>query len=320
MMKNSIDKQDLFGITNLTILVSYTVFSVLTAAEALLLGWELWAVLLIGIAVCACWVLHIQSRFPAGLRLWICSLLMMVTFFFYGIHDSTLDITALMCTAILLYTTTGNKGLISLCQITYILTLGYGVFMKLLHGEGLDVWDICRIILHTGMMFAAGLFARRIIDKWMKVFVNSRNEIELLTDATDRLNDFLANVSHELRTPINAVIGLSSICIEKEQVPALRRDMQAVNEAGQRVAEQISDILDYSETDRNRLVRCDEEYMLSSVLNDLVNEIRPHCPKNLELIIDVDPAIPAVMYTDAGKLKKILRHLIMNGLKYTKEG
>ncbi|MBR5090931.1 MAG: response regulator, partial [Ruminiclostridium sp.] len=63
-----------------------------------------------------------------------------------------------------------------------------------------------------------------------------------------------------------------------------------------------------------------EDYMLASVLNDLVAEIRPFKPKNIELIIDIDPAIPSVMNTDISKLRKILRHLIINGLKYTHEG
>ena len=36
-------------------------------------------------------------------------------------------------------------------------------------------------------------------------------EIEQLTDSTERLNDFLKNVSHELRTPVNAVIGLTGV-------------------------------------------------------------------------------------------------------------
>jgi CheY-like chemotaxis protein len=43
-------------------------------------------------------------------------------------------------------------------------------------------------------------------------------------------------------------------------------------------------------------------------------------PEHLELIVDVDAACPAMMSTDIPKLKKIMRHLISNGLKYTKEG
>ena len=90
--------------------------------------------------------------------------------------------------------------------------------------------------------------------------------------------------------------------------------------AGRRVAEQISDILDYSEIDRNKAVRNDEDYMLSSVLHDLVTDIKQYKSKDVELIIDVDPAIPAVMNSDVSKLKKILKALISNGLKYTQKG
>ena len=42
--------------------------------------------------------------------------------------------------------------------------------------------------------------------------------------------------------------------------------------------------------------------MLSSVLNDIVKEIRPTKPDEIELVIDVDPAIPAVINTDISKL------------------
>ena len=49
-------------------------------------------------------------------------------------------------------------------------------------------------------------FAKKIIDKWMQVLNKSKDEVAQLTEATEHLNDFLANVSHELRTPVNAVI------------------------------------------------------------------------------------------------------------------
>ena len=60
--------------------------------------------------------------------------------------------------------------------------------------------------------------------------------------------------------------------------------------------------------------------MISSVLHDLVTQMRPYKRDDIELIIDVAPSVPAMMNTDVGKLKKILWHLIMNGIKYTKEG
>jgi signal transduction histidine kinase len=94
----------------------------------------------------------------------------------------------------------------------------------------------------------------------------------------------------------------------------------SIEEAGKKIGEQISDILDYSEIDRNDLANNCEDYMLSSLLNDVVNELTPYRKKELELVIDVDASIPSVMNSDAAKIKKILWHTIVNGLKYTNEG
>jgi nitrogen-specific signal transduction histidine kinase/CheY-like chemotaxis protein len=170
------------------------------------------------------------------------------------------------------------------------------------------------------MIFFIGRFSKTIIDKWLMVLNRSRDEVDQLTEATDHLNDFLANVSHELRTPVNAIIGLTSLCIDKSRHREVEGDLIAVRDSGRKVAEQISDILDYSEIDRKKAVCNNEDYMLSSVLHDLVTDVKQYKSKNVELIIDVDPSIPAVMNSDVAKIKKILRALITNGLKYTQKG
>ncbi len=320
-MKQSIDKNEMFQASHMYILICYTAMSSILIGESLLLGWETWALILISIAVVFSWILHIQHKLNERARLWIYSTLMMATFFFYGTHDtSTFDLATVMTPVIILYTMTGLKSLITMCQVTYYLTLTYAVTQMIYHGEIFDSLVITRTLMHVVMIFITGKVAKWIIDKWYAVLNKSAGEIEHLTDATERLNDFLANVSHEIRTPINAVIGLSGICAEKEEGAQVRGDLYAINAAGRRVAEQISDILDYSEIDRRKLATNKEDYMLSSVLNDLMNEIRPYKPDDLELVIDVDPAIPSVMRTDIVKLKKIMRHLIVNGLKYTHEG
>ena len=110
-----------------------------------------------------------------------------------------------------------------------------------------------RTLLHVFLIFIVGACARVIIKKWTEILYCSKDEVELLQGATTRLNDFLANVSHEIRTPINAVIGLTDVCIEKEDNPDIQKDMTSVKNAGKRIAEQISDILDYSEMEMKKL-------------------------------------------------------------------
>ena len=320
-MHEEYEGNELFRVSQLIILIGYTVFSVMLAIEAFILSWEKWAVALVLISLVIGWLLYLQQRFDSRGRLWIYSVLMMATFFFYGTHEtSTFDLAVVMSVVIALYTMTGIKRLIILCQITYYLTMIYALIAMASHGTHFDILDVSRILLHLMLIFTAGLLSRIIIDKWESMQNESKEEIEFLKDSTDRLDDFLANVSHEIRTPVNAVVGLSGVCIEREKDRGKLEDLKAIQSAGKRVAEQITDILDYSEIDRGILVRYDEDYILESILQDIVTQIRVNKKPETELILDVNPAIPAVMNTDVGKLKRIMWHLIMNGLKYTTEG
>ena len=320
-MKKNTRREDLFQASHLTILFTYSIFSVILTIEAFLMSWETWPLVIIGGGVILCWILHVQQKVPENFRIAIYSALIMFTFFFYGSHTtSVFDTATVMGVVMVLYTMSGIPNLITFLQIVYYVTFAYGIIRMASEGYVFDSLVISRALLHIAAITTVSIVARKVINKWHNVLNSSLDEIDKLTDATDRLNDFLANVSHEIRTPVNAVIGLTGICMENEDDPDKRSSLLAVRNAGRRVAEQVSDILDYSEIDRANLVNNCEDYMIFSVLNDMVSELRPNKPDNLELIIDVDPAIPAMMNTDVSKLKKILHHLITNGLKYTREG
>ena len=310
-----------FQSSHLMLLVTYSICTALLIGESILLGWEKWTLVLLSIAVIVCWILHFRQTLSSGSRIYIYAILMMCTTFYYGVHaTSTFDLAIVMGALIVLFAMTGMKSLITLCQVTYYITMAYNLGSMAASGEKFDGLMLTRCALHLVTIFVIGWFAKIIIDRWMQVLSDTQEEVVQLTEDTERLNDFLANVSHEIRTPVNAVIGLTSICIDKSQHREIYGDLISIRDAGRKVAEQISDILDYSELDRNKAVANNEDYMLSSVLHDLVSELRSGKSKDVELIIDVDPGIPAVMHSDVSKLKKILRALITNGLKYTREG
>ena len=319
--KETHESDELFMSSQMMMVVSYTIFSAILIGETLLLGWESWAILLIVGGVGASWFMHINRIANSRTRLWIVSLLMMATYFFYGSHvTSTYDLAIIMAAVILLFIMTGMHALITLCQITYYITMTYAVILLFLLGEKFDSLVISRTLMHYAVVTMLCWIARIIIKKWNEVLGHSREEINILTAATKRLNDFLANASHEIRTPINAILGLCDMGLDKETDGEKRGRLLSIEEAGKRMGEQISDILDYSEIDRGDLTNNNEDYMLSSVINDIVNSLAPYMKKSVELIIDVDASIPSVMNMDVGKLKKIMWHLITNGLKFTNDG
>ncbi|MCR5685638.1 MAG: hypothetical protein K6G81_09515, partial [Lachnospiraceae bacterium] len=274
-MKSSAKNDELFQASHITILFTYSIFSVILTMEAFLMSWERWPLVIICGGVIFCWFLHVQQKIPENYRLVIYSVMIMFTFFYYGSHQtSVFDTATVMGVVMVLYTMTGIPSLITFLQIVYYFTFAYGIVSMILDGQAFDSLVISRAVLHLAAITTVSIVARKVISKWHIVLNSSRDEIEKLTDATDRLNDFLANVSHEIRTPVNAVIGLTGICMDHEDDPDKLSSLKAVRNAGRRVAEQVSDILDYSEIDRANLVNNCEDYMISSVLNDLVTQLR----------------------------------------------
>ncbi|MCR4604774.1 MAG: response regulator [Eubacterium sp.] len=320
-MNKKIDNNEIFEHAHMVILISFTLFSIALICESILMKWEVWAIILVIAALIVSWVLHIGSILSTTARMWLYSFLMMAVYFFYGTHlTSTFDIAAVITVVMIVYIMTGQKKLILECMISYYITMAYDVIAYLVNGYKFDSLEISRIMLHLFIVALAGFVARMVIDKWGSVLGKSEERVEELADATNRLNDFLANVSHEIRTPINAIMGLTGVCLENEKDEEIKNEMIAVRGAGHRISEQVNDILDYSEVDKGELAINKENYMIQSVLNDIIVETETIREPGIELIVNVDPTMPSIMNTDITKLKRIIWHMVCNGLKYTKKG
>ena len=314
-------QEEAHQLSHMLILVSYTVLSLGLMVETLLMSWELWTLPMIAVGVAACWLVHIRQRMNAHQRIWIYTTLIMGTFFFYGIHvTSTFDMSMLMMIVILIFTVTGESALVTCSQLTYFVTLTYDVIAMIRMGVVWDSLQISRLALHICLMLLAGWLARFIIRQWAQLFRDSDRQIAELDDTARRMNLFMANLSHELRTPVNAIMGTTNLVLSRDADLALRKEMATVRDAGHRLAEQVSDILDYSELETGQLVVNLEHFAISSLLYDLVAELKPRIPENLELVIDVEADVPTEVETDVGKLRKLMFHIIDNSLRYTKEG
>ncbi len=320
-MNQNKDDNEFFNASHIMVLVCLTIFSFILIGETILMGWEKWAILLILASIGLAWRVHVQAKIAPAARLWIYSVLIMMIFFFYGTHlTSAFDAALIMILTMIIFTMTGSKPLIRLCQITYYITFGYDIFAMIMEGENFDALLITRSALHVIVVSVAAWVSCVVIDNWEKILAKSHVEIEELKGATERLDNFLANVSHEIRTPVNAVMGLSAV-LEKEELPdGILNNIVAISEAGHRVSEQISDILDFTEIDMGKLTVSRETYMINSLVNDLLVQLSFAEDYGLDLVIDMEASIPAELVGDGSKIKKILWHLVCNGYKFSREG
>ncbi len=307
---------------HLLLAVTTTVFSGMLGLVALILSWELWMLPLLTAGCFSVWFLHIAKIGSDTLYENLCTGLMLVEFFFFSIHDSSLfDIPAVACVLILALFMMNKKWITHAIEGLYILVLLYHGLILQTISRRMDWDEVFRLLLGAVIIFCASALARYWINRRNAQRTRYERVFSELETAGKQNALFLSNVSHELRTPINMVIGISEVALGKELPPDIRSDMTSIKLAGKRLSSQINNMLDYTEIVEGTLTPAKKEYMITSVLNDVITMTALQSNRqHLELVFDIDPKIPAVLVGDAEKISHVLKILVENSFKFTEEG
>ena len=134
-------------------------------------------------------------------------------------------------------------------------------------------------------------------------------------------SNFLARMSHELRTPLNAILGMAELSI-RENLPKVAVEyVSAITQAGENLLDILNDILDISKIETGQLEITSEEYIVSSLINDVINIIKPRVlDSQLSFMVDVSCDIPSVLKGDVKRIRQIILNIISNAVKYTDTG
>lgn len=146
----------------------------------------------------------------------------------------------------------------------------------------------------------------------------AKNAVEKAEKARDI---FLANMSHELRTPINTILGLNELILRESQEEAVKEYARDIRQAGNILLALVSDILDFSKLEAEKLELTEGIYDVSSLLNDLINSISvQQRRKKLDLVLEIAPDIPYKLFGDEIHIRQIIGNLLSNAVRYTEKG
>ncbi len=134
---------------------------------------------------------------------------------------------------------------------------------------------------------------------------------------------FLANMSHELRTPLNSVLGFTQLLqleLDARGAQDLLPDLAEIQRAGQHLLRLLSDILDLSKIESERVELLREVVVIDELLATVTSLARPLVEQNRNrLRIATDPAVRSLV-SDGGRLRQVLLNLVSNAAKFTDQG
>jgi len=176
------------------------------------------------------------------------------------------------------------------------------------------------------LLIICGLTVFYIRNKRMTQKIDQQNELllvakELAEQSSRAKTAFLAKMSHEIRTPMNAIIGMSELALRKDTSSIVREEIIAIKRAGANLLSIINDILDLSKIDSGKLEIAPKNYLLSSLINDVISIAKAKLvDSNVRFDLKINSGMPDALFGDETRIRQIFLNILGNAVKFTSEG
>ena len=156
------------------------------------------------------------------------------------------------------------------------------------------------------------------------MWIGTNTDIQRLKEEEKRKESFLKMVSHELKTPVTSIKGyvqllLSLLEKNKKELPAnlpLQPSLERIDNQIVRLTRLISEILDLSRLEENKLDLKKEVFDLNDLVEQTVQDIKL---TNTQHQMKVFHAYKAKVCADKDRIGQVLINFITNAIKYSPE-
>jgi PAS domain S-box-containing protein len=153
--------------------------------------------------------------------------------------------------------------------------------------------------------------------------ISERKAKEVAEAASRSKSVFLATMSHELRTPLTAIMGycdLIALDAEMQGYGTVLPDLRQIQASSRHLMSLISDILDLSKIEAEKMELYPETFPIEPVLEEMLRNVLPLIERNSNTLEVQRGANLGTMYADQTKVRQMLYNLLSNAAKFTERG
>lgn len=134
-------------------------------------------------------------------------------------------------------------------------------------------------------------------------------------------SEFLASMSREIRTPLNGIQSAADLLLNGPLTPDQQEYAEIIRRGGENLSIILGDILDLSTIEAGRLQLEGVDFDLHENLATLTRQFGLKARgRELELICDFPPDLPARVRGDPARLRQVLSTLLDNAVQFTERG
>lgn len=155
--------------------------------------------------------------------------------------------------------------------------------------------------------------------------INRKNEqLEIVAkkaeSAAQAKSEFLSRMSHDIRTPMNAIIGLTHLAEEEENLQKVKEYLYNIDTSSDFLLGLTNDILDMSKIENGELTLKEDSYTKEEFRNAINTVIKPLMDKKDIRFIFRLAANAECIRVDRLRYNQIFFNLLSNAAKFTPKG